>query len=173
MLNGLQLIPLFNSGYDYARYDRALERYYGVTNKKKASHRLHCTKWNPNLHYILDVRKRIRAEKTRPSGWALSVCATPIKRRTPRKPSVRLQRPIADVHDRLIYHKAGSLEGKRAVLVAMTKTHRTPTKMARLIKKMGTEKLDRLYRTLRLANKVARRRAARAAARLLRKQKSI
>src|SRR3954463_14302871 len=100
-MNQLQLIPLFNQGFDFARYDRAADRYYGVTNKKKATHRLHCTRWNPNLHYIEDVKRRIRAEKTRPTGWALAVCATPLHRRKDRKPSVRLQRPIPSADEGL------------------------------------------------------------------------
>lgn len=173
-MNQLQLIPLFNQGFDFARHDRATDRWYGATNKKKATHRLHCTKWNPNLHYIENIKHRLRAEKTRPTGWALAVCATPLHRRKDRKPSVRLQRPILSADMGTVYRKDGSLEGKRQVLIAMTKTHAHPVKMRKLINKMPSAKLDALYRTLRIANKVARRRAARAARRLLRKQaKSI
>lgn len=166
----LQLIPLFNAGYDFARLDRLTGRYVGCTVKKKATHRLHCTRWNPNLKCIPNVKKRLREERTRPAGWALSVCATPLRRKQDRKPGIRLKRPILPADQRLVYKRSGTLEGKRAVLIAMTKTHAHPTKMRKLIKTLGNAKCDTMYRTLRIANKVARRRAARAARRLLRKQ---
>lgn len=163
---GPGLILLFNRGFDFAR--KAGESYHGCPNAKRATHRLICTKWN-TASGSKDVRTRIRANKTRPGGWALSVCAVPLKRRA--KPeTVRLKRPVPPEEVKVlpVYRQQGTLEGKRRVLIHMARNHRTPTKMARMIRRLSSAECDRWYRNLRRAEQ----RAGRRAQRLLRKQRA-
>lgn len=163
---GPGLILLFNRGFDFAR--KVEETYHGCSDRKRATHKLVCTKWNTPCG-SKDVRTRLRADKTRPGGWALSVCAVPLKRRA-KSETIRLKRPIPPEEAKTVplYRQQGSLEGKRRVLVFMAKNHRTPTKMARMIRRLSSAECDRWYRNLRRAEQ----RAGRRAQRLLRKQRA-
>jgi len=155
----LVLIPLFNEGFDFVRKDKLTGRYYGC-NKKMATHFLRCTRWNPNVPFLPNVKHRLRLERTRPSGYALAVCAIPLRRRTIRpKANLRLRFPVVDSW---VYRKAGTLDGKRSVLIAMSRGHPTPMKMRKHILHLSSAKCDILYQDLRRANKVARKRQLRA-----------
>jgi hypothetical protein len=157
------LIALFNDGHDYSR--KLKDGSYEPVPKSKATHKLHCTRWNPNLEHIPDVKSRLRAERTRPDGWALSVCATPLRRREGPPPRQKFKSPIKLMP---VYDRQGSLAGQRQVLSAMVETHRTPEKMRRIIRKLSSEKCYQLYRVLRRASQRAEHRIKRKARRAAR-----
>lgn len=159
-INKPYLIALFNEGHDFARKEKD-GSFVGVP-KGNATHKLYCTKWNPNIPHIENVKLRLRAEKTRPDGYALAVCAMPLHRRKePKHLSQKLRAPIAPKGNMPVFNKHGSLNGQRSVLSAMVATHKTPTKMRRLIKTLSADKCYRLYRVLRRASQRAARRLAR------------
>jgi len=159
----LQLIPLFNAGFDYAR---KVDGEYVGANKKYATHVLCCTRWNTEIRFS-DPKKRLRASRQRPVGYALAVAAIPLRRRKHRT-TLKLKKPVQNP-ERILYIKRGPLAGKRQILIAMTRTHATPEKMRRMILKMSNAKCDALYRSILTANKVVRRKEARARRRALRK----
>jgi hypothetical protein len=153
------LIQLFNAGNDFAR---KVGDSYQASPEARATHKLICTRWAPSVLAIKDVRKRLREMRTRPAGWALSVCAVPLRRRVeePRgKDPIRLKHPIQP-EDMPVYKRAAPLAGKRAVLRFLVKHHATPTKMRKLINTLPSEACDRLYRQLLRANRRARRKLA-------------
>jgi len=153
------LIALFNEGYDFARKGKD-GQYVGVP-RSKATHFLRCTRWNVNIPFSLDTKARIRAEKTRPEGWALSVCATPLHRRIGPPPSQKLKSPIPK-GKMPVFDRKGTLEGQRATLIGMVEDHhRTPDKMRRIIRTLSREKCYRLYRVLRRASQRAEHRLRR------------
>lgn len=144
-----QLVALFNAGYDYAVRQGDT---WVAHPKEHATHSLICTAWNTMPKG--SSRQALRDRKTLPDGYALSVCAVPLKPLSDRT-SVRLAKPIAELP---VYERRGTLAGKRAVLSVMVESHGTPTKMRRLIAKLGNEHCDRLYKSLLRANRRARRR---------------
>lgn len=154
----LNLIALFQDGWDYARWDRDDGIYYGA-ERLKATHRLICTRWNTFPQKGTDVKKAIRMVKTRPEGYALAVAAIPLRKRPKRRLSHRLKHglPTLDVP---VYKRHGTLEGRRRVLIYMTSArfHAHPGKMKKLIRSLSGERCNALHQTLLRANKQALKR---------------
>lgn len=161
------LVSLFNVGFDYAIRRKLTEPFVGVHKRERATHRLTCTKWNVPPGEDENKRKSLREEhvwRRRRNDYALCVLAVPLHRR--KEPKVLSQKLKAPIASPAVFDRSGTLDGQRAVLSAMVATHKTPTAMRRLIKRMGKDKCYRLYRTLRKASN----RAARLAKRLARRQ---
>lgn len=144
------LIVLFNRLVDYVRYD-------GVTatpcDRRMATHQLVCTRWN-GLFETSD-KKRVRERKTRPDGYALAVCARPLKRRRTPVTTIRIRRPLRVLPH---YDYRGSIGGKRRVLSSIAAGAATPYKLRKHIRTLPSAKLDSLYRHLLNANAKALRR---------------
>lgn len=165
------LVELFNRGVDFVRQVAPGEYREWVPGTSSnpnynvpPTHQLVCTHWNSPSR-AKNIRTRRRENLTRPTGFALSVCAVPLTRRLRTSPQ-RLQAPIGP---KVVYDIHGPLEGKRSVLRGMVQTHVTPVKMQRLINKLPHAKLDALYRSLLHADKAAVRKARRRARRAARK----
>jgi hypothetical protein len=148
----MQLIQLFNQGYDYAR--RLSDGGFTGSPEKGATHQLQCTHWNSDGALPKNFKQRLRAMKTRPSGFALSVCAVPLKgpRLRPTKHKFKRHLTGAEVP---VYETTGGVEGKRAVLSCMARAHRTPTTMIRLIRHLSGSNCDALYLQFLRANRAA------------------
>lgn len=148
------LITLFNKGYDHAR--RTADGSFVGSPEKGATHTLQCTHWNSDSSLPTNFKQRLRAIKTRPSGFALSVCAVPIKGFRHRPTAHKFKFRIAG-ENIPVYETQGSLEGKRAVLSFIAAAHKTPTRMRRLIRNLPNAKCDALYLQFCHANRAARK----------------
>lgn len=149
-----RFVTLFNQGVDFVRYlpDKGILIAMPNGDNPRSTHELVCTAWNRGVS-TNNLVKRRRDKLTRPKGFALSVCAVPLRRREPPSPH-KLAIPFGDLP---VYDRKGTLSGKRAVLRSMVQNHKTPTKMVRLINTLPNVKLDALYRSLLRANRRLRR----------------
>lgn len=146
------LTQLFNKGYDYAR--RTPDGDFIGADQRTATHQLQCTHWNSDGALPKNFKQRLRALKTRPDGFALSVCAVPIN--GPRRRPTAHKFKCHLTGDKVpVYEVNGSIEGKRAVLSCMADAHRTPTRMRRLIRHLSNAKCDALYLQFVRANRTA------------------
>lgn len=160
----LQLIRLFNEGYDYAvkiSHESWIlyPEYSGASRPDLATHRLVCTRWNSFPPRGTDIKKAIRMVKTRPQGYALAVAAIPLRKRPRLVLSHHLKHglPTLDVP---VYKRTGTLEGRRRVLLYMTSArfHAHPGRMKKLIRSLSGERCNALHLTLLRANKQALKR---------------
>ena len=148
------LITLFNRGYDYAR--RTADGDFAGSPQKGATHTLQCTHWNSDASLPTNFKQRLRALKTRPDGFALSVCAVPIRGFRPR-PTTHKFKFRLEGDNIPVYETQGPLDGKRAVLSFIASAHKTPTRMRRIIRHLSSAKCDALYLQFCHANRVARK----------------
>jgi hypothetical protein len=149
----MNLIDLFNARYDYACLSRGV--YFGVDDPRRATHSLVCTSWNSDHKLSPNLKKRIRELKTRPTGYALAVCAVPLRRRA--VPTLFKFRRAIPGDLMPIYEKHGSLTGKRRTLHDIAGALKHPRDLRRKILSMGNAKCDALYLQLCRANHNARR----------------
>jgi hypothetical protein len=149
-----RFVTLFNRGVDSVRYlpEKGILIEMPDAENPRATHRLVCTAWNGGISTDNLVKRR-RHKLTRPKGFALSVCAEPLRRHEAPSPH-KLVLPLMDTP---CYSVKGSIRGKRAVLCAMVQSHATPRKMEKLIGTLPNEKLDALYRSLLRADRRLRR----------------
>lgn len=143
-----KLVALFNEHVDWVRYDGNL---ITPTSRDKATHRLVCTRWNTDRELPTHEKKRIRAKKTRPNGYALAVCAEPVKARR-EDATLKLVLPLPHLP---LYRVKGTLAGKRKVLSWMVTNAPTPHKLRKLIRTLPNEKCDSMYRNLLRAHRRA------------------
>lgn len=142
------LVRMFNDHVDWVRYDG---NHISPTTREQASHRLVCTRWNTDRELPSHTRKRIRAMKTRPKGYALAVCAVPVKARR-EDGTLKLVLPLPHLP---LYSTRGSLAGKRKVLSWMVTNAPTPHKLRKLIRTLPNAKCDSMYRNLLRAHRRA------------------
>jgi len=156
------LIRLFNQQVDWVR--QLLDGTYVPCQMKQATHRLVCTRWNSRSTFPTDQRKLLRELKTRPVGYALSVCAMPLH--APRASRIRLLAKPIDLDAMPTYEIAGTIGGKRAVLRWLLRFCRETRALRRRIRTSSSRQLDALYFSLLHANRdvtaKAKRRARRA-----------
>ena len=146
----MRLIQLFNQGHDFAKLYSSLgygETWEGQMSAKGATHRLVCTAWNKPLK-SKNLKLVLRDEKTRPTGFATSVCAVPLKGPHKVVGHFKLKRR-ADRSSWPIYVAKDSLAGKRHVLKVILHDCRHRGKALSRLRRMGHAECDRLYRTLR------------------------
>lgn len=164
-MNAGQLLRLFNNRVDYVRYDGNVAK---PCDKAKATHRLVATSWNNDSAVARQERaKRTQAKRILPVGYALSVCAVPLRELRDAS-TLRLRQPFNRA-EMPVYEAAGSLPGKRKVLLWLATYADNAAKLRKQIKELPAAKCDSLYRNLLRANRRARKRWQRQQRRLKRK----
>lgn len=137
------LVRLFNDGFDYARLTES-GVFIPCSLKRTATHALHATRWNV-MERTGDWRKLYRDYRTRPDGYALSVCATPLRRRVAPRPYTI---PLDVLLSAPGYRASASLEAKRTILESLARCA-IPRRQRRVlrerIRKADGKTCDRLW----------------------------
>jgi hypothetical protein len=141
------LIAMFNDLHDYA-VQHADGTWSPAPSAAKATHRLHCTRWNTRK-----LPKHLpRNPLVHPRGYALAVVALPL-RRPAKRPTGALRLVAALPRPAPVYRPSASLRARRrclqylAVLCA-----KAPTKWVRTIERLPSTKLNALYKAFHRAN---------------------
>lgn len=112
-----------------------------------ATHRIEVTRWNVREKHQ-NPKMQIRADKVRPRGLALAVCAVPLRRPVYRGTIKR--KHINRSPERSVFSVTCSLEAKRRILCELL------PKKARTTLLLPHAKLNALYRSIRHAEIHAR-----------------
>lgn len=141
---GTRLLLLFNRDLvDFVRQEKN-GTYTPVDWPKQATHQLIPTSWNNPKDY----RPNKSGHRQMPDGFALSVCAVPLKRKTVmRGMMVKVSRRLPEPKARPAYLVAGELDGKKNVLRWMIEAMGAKVKKTYL-KNAGHAQCDSLYRSL-------------------------
>lgn len=142
------LIQLYNSHVDFVRKHGDYD-YRAVEWPKFATHRLVATRWNKKEEF----RPNSKGKIVQPDGYALSVCATPIRINFKRT-TLKIKHRFPKGRFAPIYYAKGTLESKKKVLRQYVMLMGVPKRYLRAIKFFDEEDCDTFYRNLIRASRL-------------------
>jgi len=144
------LIHLFNVEHvDFVRKNG--DDYDPVEWPKFATHSLRPTRWNTDKEH----KPNSRGKLVKPDGYALSVCAEPMKIRFHRTTlKVKRRFPDGKTAAAPVYKKAAPVESKRSVLAFLVDYMGAPAKFRRLLRRFNDADCDKLYNNLIRASRI-------------------